>query len=554
MNTFGQSLGTGDAFTSVLSSLKNQRKRLEVISGNISNINTIGYKSSRMTFLEMLGQTVGKIYTPFEQGTFTATGSPTDIAINGQSFFVVNDESGNQAYTRAGAFYFNEKGVLVNSNQQAVQGWQIDEALENGIASSTIGGMAAIGDVQIDPDMIENAKATENVWLSGNLDANAERTSEVWQLTEALTANGNNATETTDLNDLSLLVDPANPIPAGGVIQIGGTDADGAAITSVSFTYGTDGTTVGDLLTRINTAFDPDGAGGIPPIATAALVDGKIELTAATPGDSGISLSLTNDVALDGIFNTFPAFTEETPGDTPKATSSLILYDSLGVSHHMEIEFQKSVNNREWSWTVRKVNGNEIVNGGETGSIMFDENGAVQSFTFDDGSGKLTIDLDSGATQLNINMNINGNGWKGISQTSLGDGNVSNIRVHEQDGYASGTLQGINVDEFGFIVGTFSNGVTKKLAMLAQAEFDDPTSLEKSSASNFVATQNSGDARIGRADEFGTELRSGNLETSNVDLAEQFIQMIDAQKGYQAASRIVTTLNQILEETTRFGR
>ncbi len=552
MNTFGQSLGTGDAFTSVLSSLKNQRKRLEVISGNISNINTIGFKSSRMTFLEMLGQTVGKIYTPFEQGTLTATGSPTDIAINGQSFFVVKDEAGQQAYTRAGAFYFNSEGVLVNANQQAVQGWQIDDALENGIATSTVGGMAAIGDVQIDPDMIENAKATQNVWLSGNLDANAERTTEVWELTEALTANGNNATETTDLNELALNVDPTNPILPGGVIHINGTDADGNPIPTVDFTYGTDGTTVGDLLNAINTAFS-GGAGGNP-IATATLVDGRIQLTAFTPGESGISLALTNDAALDGIFTTFPAFTETTPGDTPKATSSLILYDSLGVSHHLEIEFLEGVNNREWDWQITSVDGNETIQSGGSGNIIFDENGGIQSFTFDDGSGELTLDVNNGAAQLNVKLNVNGNGWKGISQTSIGENSSSNIRVHEQDGYSSGTLQGINVDEFGFIVGTFSNGVTKKLALIALAEFDDPTSLEKSSASNFLATQYSGDARIGRADEFGTELKSGNLETSNVDLADQFIQMIDAQKGYQAASRIVSTLNQILEETTRFGR
>jgi len=544
------SLGTGDAFSSVLSSLQNQRRRLEVISTNISNINTIGFKSSRMTFLEMLGQTVGKLYTPFEQGSFTATGSPTDIAVQGRSFFIIRGGDDENMFTRAGSFYFDQDGRLVNQDRLAVQGWTLNEVI-NGVNedehSVEIGSMGAIGDIVLDPDMTVGAQATTNIWLGGNLNAGKERVTNVLTSTDIL--NNMTGTITEPADDTTLLSDVSqfSTISTGDTIEISGTFADGTAFGptygTLPFTYtGTE--TVGDFLGAINAALGSN--------ATATLEGGAIVITDTIPGDSQTSMNF-NYTGTGTV--TLPGFEVSESGYTPKAETSLVVYDSFGTAHHLTIEFTISDNMREWNWKVIPQGNETIVQGPSnnsgTGQINFDPSGNFVSMTFEDGTGILSLDPGNGAAQMTLNLNAGGGpGITGITQYNA----ETLLGVRHQDGQPSGKLEGISVDEDGYVTGSFSNGVIMKLAQLAVAEFDDPTSMEKSGASNFMPTNNSGDPEIGRASDFDTTLMSGHLEQSNVDLADQFIQMIDAQKGYQAASRIVSTLDRILEETTRFGR
>jgi len=163
----------------------------------------------------------------------------------------------------------------------------------------------------------------------------------------------------------------------------------------------------------------------------------------------------------------------------------------------------------------------------------------------------LEIDPGNGSTPLSVIINFDGS--EGLSALTQYD-NVTSVAAKKQDGQASGKLDGIRVDGEGYVIGSFTNGVVKRLALLGMATFDDPTSLEKVGASCFIPTNFSGKVTLGSALNQDSEIFSGNLEVSNVDLADEFIQMIDAQKGYQAASRIVSTLDAILEETTRFGR
>ncbi len=545
--SYQSNLGTGDAFSSVLSTLQNQRRRLDVISTNISNINTIGFKSSRMTFLEMLGKTVGKLYTPFEQGSFTSTGSTTDIAIQGKSFFVIrNGEDMN--YTRAGSFYFDSEGKLVNQDRLPVQGWTLNETIEdiNDVSESEdVGAMGAVGDILLDPDMAVGALATQNVFLGGNLDAGLQTVANVMKSSDIFSegTETNPATLATMLNDLTQ-VDILNgdELMDNDEIVITGTDHNGGAV-DATFVYGSanNGETLGDLISFIDNAFGET--------VSVTLEDGEIILTDTVSGDSQTSIAMSmGELAAGSI--TLPQFTNPTVGETPRANTSIIVYDSFGTAHHLNIEFVKTSDDREWSWEVT-AEGNESPESGYSGIITFDTDGKFVSMTFDDGTGELVVDPGNGASTLTLSLHAGGEaGISGITQfdasTSLG--------ARHQDGQASGSLEGISVNENGYIFGTFSNGVIMQLAQLAVAEFDDPTNLDKSGSSNFLPNNLSGDAVIGRASEFDTILMSGHLEQSNVDLADQFIQMIDAQKGYQAASRIVSTLDNILEETTRFGR
>ncbi len=541
-----QASGVGAAFTSVLSSLQNQRRRLEVISANIGNLNTIGFKASRMTFLETLGQTVGKLYTPFEQGSFTATDSPTDLAIDGKAFFVIRNGD-LMEYTRAGAFYFDQDGRLITQDQRAVQGWLLNEKInENDPSSANQSTNTALGemsDIILDSSATVGAIETRNIWLTGNLNASLQPIANVLTAADAFRKNVSGevvvAESTDDLNDL---VQTTTPLVDGDTIEITGTDQDGNAL-SGTFTYGAanDGTTIDDLIARINTVY----AG----VATATFTDGKIVLTDDSAGDSSTTMTLTLGSSDTGSI-TLPTFGATTTGYTPRAVTSIVVYDSFGTEHHLTLEFTKTQNAREWAWTVT-TEGDEVITKGGSGTITFDTTGQFISNTYDDGNGALEIDPGNGSDALKITLHAGGG--DGLSALTQFD-EITTISARDQDGQASGKLDGIRVDEQGYIIGSFTNGVVMRLAQIAMAEFPDPTALEKTGASNFVPTNFSGKPKIGRAVDFDTEIRSGNLEVSNVDMADQFIQMIDAQKGYQAASRIVSTLDRIMEETTRFGR
>jgi flagellar hook protein FlgE len=541
-------LGTGDSFTSVLSSLKNQRRRIDVIGTNISNINTVGYKSSRMTFLEMLGQTVGKLYTPFEQGQFTATGSPTDLAIDGRSFFVIRNGE-DYEYSRAGAFFFDSDGRLVNQNRQSVQGWLVnslvdEENTNTSFSSVDVGAIGAIGDILLDPEMTVGAIATENIYLGGNINAGLQASAQVITSSDTMRYESGgiilNADGTTELNDL---VQVSTALADGDVINIGGKNPDGSALSGVTFTYGAgnDGTTLQDLIDRINTAFAGE--------ASASIEDGKIILTDDLAGDTQTQIELTADAANTGSI-VLPTFQISTEGYTPRYSSSVIVYDSLGTAHHVTFEFEKTSNNREWAWMASTEDGANL-SSGDSGKIVFDGEGNYISNTFDDGTGSLVINFDNGANDLDVT--IHAGGADGLSPLTYYD-SISTISARSQDGQASGDLESINIDEEGYILGTFTNGVIVRLAQVALAEFDDPASLGKVGTSNFIPTNWSGEANIGRASDFKTSLMNGHLETSNVDLADQFIQLLDAQKAYSASSRIVSTLDRVLEETTAFGR
>ncbi|NOZ74609.1 MAG: flagellar hook-basal body complex protein [FCB group bacterium] len=541
-----QASGVGAAFTSVLSSLQNQRRRLEVISANIGNLNTIGFKASRMTFLETLGQTVGKLYTPFEQGSFTATSSPTDLAIDGKSFFIIRNGDAME-YSRAGAFFFDQDGRLVTQDQRAVQGWILNEKINQNDATtsnqSTNTALGEMSDIILDSSATVGAIETRNIWFTGNLNASLQPLANVLTAADAFRKNVSGevvvAESTDELNDL---VQTSVALTDGDTIEISGTDQDGNAL-SGTFTYGAanDGTTIDDLITRIDTVF----AGS----ATASFTNGKIALTDDSAGDSETTLTLSNGSGNTGSI-TLPTFGATTTGYTPRAVTSIVVYDSFGTEHHLSIEFTKTENAREWAWEVT-TEGSETISKGGSGTMTFDTTGQFISNTYDDGNGALELDPGNGSDSLTITLHAGGG--DGLSALTQFD-EITTISARDQDGQASGKLDGIQVDEQGYIIGSFSNGVVMRMAQLAMAEFPDPTSLDKTGASNFVPTNDSGEPKIGRAVDFDTEIRSGNLEVSNVDMADQFIQMIDAQKGYQAASRIVSTLDRIMEETTRFGR
>jgi flagellar hook protein FlgE len=141
-------------------------------------------------------------------------------------------------------------------------------------------------------------------------------------------------------------------------------------------------------------------------------------------------------------------------------------------------------------------------------------------------------------------------GFTGLTQFD----SVSSLALRSQDGNQAGVLTGFKVDEAGLIKGLFSNGDIIDLAQVGTAKFKNVNGLRQEGGSLFIESKESGLSEIDIADENESSIESGVLEMSNVDLANQFTQMIEAQRGFQATSRVVTTLNEVMDVASRLKR
>ena len=532
-----------EALSSALAGLQGQMRTLELLGSNVANINTIGYKSSRMTFLEALGQVIDVEYTPFKQGDLEATGFQTDLAIRGESFFVVDTMDDDRYFTRAGAFFFDQDGGLVNSSGYKVQGW-----MSNINGDDEVQTLANLEDVTLDSNMKAEALATQNLWLSGNLSSGLNPIAQVWTagfpFTTAISNGATAADASTEINDLDEIAAGALMV-AGDEIVLTGSDPDGNII-ETHFIYGAanDGTTLGDLLAVINDATDGWGA-----FASASLVDGKVVLRDNDAGDSETSINMYAEPLNTGQLS-IPYFEETASGFTGRVSTSAVIYDTLGESHNLVFEFVKTSNPGQWTWTVTPSGGEVIDPENTTGSIYFNDVGQVTSFIYDNGFSRIELDPDSGGAEVLLQVHVSGGDqFTGITQFN----STSTLAVREHDGRATGELTGYEIEEDGSIMGSFSNGVSLKLAQIAVAEFTNPSALAKISGSNFIETIKSGEVHIGKADKFGSTVEQGYLELSNVDIAEQFSAIIEAQRAFQASSRVLSTLNQVIQESTKLG-
>ncbi len=632
------------SFQIPVSALTQHQNRIELLSKNISNLNTFGYKGSRLTFMETLGSVSGVSQFQFKQGNITATGRTTDMAVDGDSFFVLKNSNNENTYSRLGAFNINEQGRLVNADGDVVQGWLRDISLNNPTLSKTM------SDIVVDPNLKKPGQATENVFLSGNLNSGIESVKEVWESATGFAANDNiiessgvtlpltvtsgvndqfnisfnggteetvtlsagnynsldslvaeiNAKVSTNANlygkiqaynaggvlqlrntagtngdvmtlsagtndllssinvtpasstyqepttdtELNSLLQVTKALQDGDTIEITGKDSSGENI-SATFTYGTDGTTVEDLLNTVNTAFSGS--------AEATFEDGKIILTDLESGESNSTISMVTSNSSTGQI-TIPSFTNSAEGYTARVTTSVIAYDSLGNSHNVTLDFIKPNNSSEnygkWDWEA-SVGGNEnIINGG-SGSVEFDADGNLVAFRYDGGVDSLSIDPQNGSVPIKMKLQVGAQGeYSGLTQFNT----VSSVEVRDQDGNAAGKINGIKVETDGSIVASFTNGTEDMIAQLAMAKFSNPNGLTNMGSGNFKESADSGVANIGKADSQNSEIISESLESSTMDLADQFSKLIEAQNAYQASARVVNTIQEIADQAVSLKR
>lgn len=536
------------SLNSGVSGLRAFQTKMDVIGNNIANVETAGFKSSRVSFAEMMNQRLGRpggggesspqlnnqvglgvrvssIDRDYSQGALQTTGRNTDLAIEGNGFFLVKDGA-QSLMTRAGNFVFNKDGFLVDQGGRKVQGFNADMR----------GNILAGGQTQNVRVDFENAlppKQTENVTLAGNLSANTSTTRVLQALNGFTTKDtGAIATLATEINDLS---QTTTDLEVNDTIEFQITDNDGDAMAVITYTYALDDT-LEDLMDDLNTGLAGEG--------TASLVDGMIVIRSSVLGESELNVD-NIDVNGAGAMN-IPGFQTLQMGETNKQTMSTTVYDNLGRAHSLMIEFTQSADNT-WDYVAKFMDGQEITDG-EIGTVEFDELGQLSS----DSTFNITFEPGNGADATTFEVSL-GDSGKGTQFTQYAGSNTA--KVISQDGYTQGSLVDLNIDGDGNVQGIYDNGKSMVLAQLALAQVQNQNGLEMIDGGLFMATSAAGEMFVNTATNFaGTNINSGTLEGSNVDLAKEFTDMITSQRAYQSNARVISTSDEMLTEAVNLKR
>lgn len=597
-----------------VSGLRVHQMKMDVISNNIANVNTTGFKGSNVSFKEMFSQTMrsasqatadrggmnpmqvglgvglGSIDSDFTQGNLQATGRMTDIAIDGNGFFVVKD-GGRNVFTRAGVFTFDEMGTFIHRTTGfKVQGWMVDangnlpDLNPSTMEDLTLGELTMSptattyvkwkGNLNTKKDIVDLTYGPKKV----NISDEAGRTGELYIETRKMNGAGTadraddrwEWVASTDVRErgvtLAVAASPTNightDIRKGTVVV---TDDTG----TTTYTEGTDykidyaaGTIeiLGSGITMpANLRMDYDhtvevGSGEITvdekgAVKTSSTASFTMDITNGSGGDPS-TITIEGPKVGQAHGGSFAVVTSGVNAGNvegqygPMMTTSQKVFDSKGTEYTVNVSFVKTGDNR-WDWFATPPlgkDGQPIALTNNTGTIFFDTAGKVIGeptggpISFQpEGSDRITITPD----------------FKAVTQFDDAD----SVTAYDADGYEAGSLSSFSIDAAGTIIGEYSNGLNRVIGKLAVANFSNAAGLVRAGDTVFVESNNSGAPDYGVAETSGRgEISAGTLEMSNVDLADQFTEMITTQRGFQAASKIIQTADQILQDLVNLKR
>jgi len=553
----------GSALLSGVSGMKAHQRMIDVAGNNLANLNTMGFKSSRVTFAELLSETLREASQPtstvggtnptqvgsgasvasidrnMTQGTLVNTGQSLDMAIEGEGYFVLNDGTKN-LYTRVGTFGVDSSYYLIDPKT----GYRVQR---HGITGQSEGFQdAADSGIKVPYDVALPAEATTTISYNGNLSADQTNvTTNTLRAGSAFTVDGAAAGATTEIDKLDQF--SGGDLGAEtGTITISGRLRDSGDLTDIDLTVD-DSTTLQDLLDEMN-----DPVTGFGADCTASLVNGEIYLTDNDSGYSKTDVRLAWSGPEDKTLSLPRHFTLESPGGQANQPTSITVYDSLGTAHVLNAAFVKTEADRTWDLVITKVSGDVELTDRRIEGITFDTEGAYSGLS---GSDTCQFELDfvtdgSGVRSVNVNLGSEGE-YGGVTQF----GEDSTAGASDQDGYSWGKLMSISVSIDGMLTGLFTNGIRKNIAQIQTAVFQNPSGLKATGNSYFEPSANSGDPvnTTGASGGCGS-IRGGMLESSNVDTAQQFVQLIQAQNGFQANAKTIRVSTEMLQELTSLIR
>ena len=531
------------SMNSGVSGLNAFQKKMDVIGNNIANVETIGFKSSRVTFSQLmsknearsgagsaapqltdqigLGVRVGSIDRDFSQGALQSTGMNTDLAIEGDGFFVVNN-NGQNYYSRAGNFSFNKDGFLVSGDGNMIQGFMADA---NGNVNT-----GTLEDLRVDFEGTVPPKRTEVVTVGGNLNSTTS-TYRTLQSQSSLKVSGSSAQASALLNDLD---QTSAQFVNGDTLTLDIILPDGTApVNPITFTYGVDGTTVEDMVNVYNAQLNPLDV-------SMSLVDGVVNIKSTVMGETELAVQGL-DIVGAGSLN-FPIFNTINEGSTGSHTISTTVFDTLGNQHSLIVRIIQEAEDT-WTYEASFLDG-ETITSGKTGSLDFLNGDVVQS------NFEITYESSNG-TSNTITIGL-GDPQEGISFNQYGG--TTTLKALSQDGYGQGKLIDVGISGDGMLEGVYDNGNTVPIAFLALADVQNVNGLEQVTGGLFKASSAAGEIITGFANEMGSSVAAGFLETSNVDLAREFTEMITSQRAYQSNARVITTSDEMLVEAVNLKR
>lgn len=541
---------------SAVSGLKTHQTRMDVIGNNIANVNTVAFKSSSVTFSDILYQTTSNAsganattgtggvnakqiglgttaaatkVSITSAGASETTGNPFDIRLtdkNSTNFFIVNNGSEN-VFTRSGSFYVDGSGNLcMSSTGYTVMGWQVDETTGE-IRKDTVSALR----IMQEKNLTSAPEATTQATIAGVLDEND-------------TDVKNDAGRVMNLNFYDNL---GYQYTAKFAIKSTGTDGK-YTVELTSVLDSNNQNIIKNLtkqeISRIFGDYQADATLGQYGLSKdyefknnkyVRKADNK-EFTVDTTDKT---LFKANDGSQVSITEIFSGITTTMANDIKNpASKTKVEFDN--ATGQATVKGEKTSYDLVFDTSTGKfasIGGDtpsKMLNMSVLSSGLLNRNGNFQNITVDfsqclnyENGGKSTIGADAGAT----------------------DGKTGK-------GRKLGAMTGISIDTSGRIYGTYDNGNTELLGQIAVAQFSNASGLEKVGESCYRTTLNSGEFDgIGveiSAD--GSSMTTGELEMSNVDLSSEFTSMITTQRGFQANSRVITTSDTLLEELVNLKR
>ncbi len=520
------------ALLSGVSGLTAESQALSMISDNIANSNTTAYKATEASFSTLVTQsaqagsnTAGGVVayptaTVGQQGLLQAAASNTDLAISGGGFFVVSNAAtaGNSSafsFTRDGSFSVDANGNLVNGDGFFLQGQKLTSTEAAQITAGNLNQLTAtslssLATVNIN-GLSGSAVPTSTVTLAAELPA----TDTVTSTPHTITVPIYDAQGTEHDLTLSLSVSPIQTFNlTAGALTTGDTFSltlDGGAQTVTIPALTQAAPTMTNLSDDINTAL---AAAGITDVTASSTNGTTIQITDTSSGSTEVNAAnaLTATGGAGGeVFNT----------NAPVTTAA-----------------------NTWNVTASIVGGTVAFTGGN--QITFNGNGS-----FDTGFGGMTIDwstagpaVPTSPQTLTFNLGTQGD-YNGLTQV----GNQFNASEVNQNGLHFGTFTGIAIDQNGIVTANFDNGLKQPIYLIPVATFNNPDGLAAESGNSYLQTNTSGSFLLQQA---GTgaagQIAPSELESSNVDIAQEFSNLIITQQAYAANSKVITTANQMITD------
>lgn len=554
-------MGLTSAMYTGLTGMNVNQTRIETIGNNIANVNTNAFKGSRTLFQTQFSQILSLGSAPSDTtggtnpmqighgatvattqrstiaGSLETTGQNSDLAIEGNGFFVLRDPSGGEYYTRDGAFSLNAKNELVSADGMRVRGFGVDSAFN--IVSGTLTDLVVpLGSQDI-------ARATTNVAMDGDLSAAALPASGGSETrTQALVNGGGGAAVgTTLLSDVRSASNAGVPLfAAGDTITVTGVTKGDRTIGAAQFVVGTTGNTLDDFAAWLETTLGIQDVDGVPGDPGVTIDNGQLVIRS----NAGESLGLhfdNSDVRSSNSGSPLPLqFTQAAEAVGDGVFTSFTVYDSLGTPVSVNVSFTlESTPDTGPVWRYYLETGaagaQSIALG--TGTIAFDPQGRYLRTT----GNQVNIPRSGTGAETPLAFALDFSTLNGLSTEA------SNVVMASQDGYPPGTLITFAVGPDGVVTGTFSNGNTKPLGQVALATFANDAGLVALSDNTYAAGPNSGPAAVKAPQTLGAgSIRGGALEMSNVDITREFIGLITSSTAFQAASRVITTSNEMLDQ------